>query len=49
MNIEEWFPQKLALGENFCNRVEEQKHLQGNIHGIRPTLIMSPRRYSFVE
>lgn len=45
MVIEEIFPQKLALGDNFCNRVEEQKHLQNNIDGIRPTLIMSPRRY----
>ena len=45
MIIEELFPQKLALGDNFCNRVEEQEKLRGNILGVRPTLIMSPRRY----
>lgn len=45
MNIETYFPQKLALGSNFCNRVDEQKQLRLNIQGVRPTLIMSPRRY----
>src|SRR3990167_9819094 len=45
MNIEEYFPQKLALGSNFCNRVEEQEQLKAHIGGVRPTLIISPRRY----
>ncbi len=39
------FPQGLALGQNFCNRITEQKHLLQNIQGSRPTLLMSPRRY----
>ena len=39
------FPQGLALGDNFCNRFNERKYLQNNIQSIRPTLIMSPRRY----
>lgn len=45
MIIEELFPQKLALGNNFCNRINEQIRLRGNIEGVRPTLIISPRRY----
>ena len=45
MLLEEYFPQKLALSGNFCNRVMEQQHLEGNIRGVRPTLIISPRRY----
>lgn len=39
------FPQGLAFGDNFCNRLNERKYLQNNIQSIRPTLIMSPRRY----
>jgi AAA+ ATPase superfamily predicted ATPase len=39
------FPQGLATGQNFCNRVDEQAHLINNIQTLRPTLIMSPRRY----
>jgi len=45
MKTKEFFPQKLALGTNFCNRNEERHRLQYNIEGVRPTLIMSPRRY----
>ncbi len=41
----EIFPQGLALGDNFCNRIMEQEHLIQNILTSRPTLIMSPRRY----
>jgi AAA+ ATPase superfamily predicted ATPase len=41
----DFFPQGLATGENFCNRLEERKQLSTNIKTIRPTLIMSPRRY----
>lgn len=40
-----FFPQGLALGENFCNRLDERKRLLENIHSARPTLITSPRRY----
>lgn len=42
---EELFPQGLAIGHNFCNRVAEQAHLLKNIQATRPTLLMSPRRY----
>jgi AAA+ ATPase superfamily predicted ATPase len=41
----EIFPQGLATGQNFCNRVEEQERLLNNILTSRATLIMSPRRY----
>ncbi len=41
----EIFPQGLALGQNFCNRVVEQEHLLQNIQDARATLLMSPRRY----
>lgn len=40
-----YFPQGVATGENFCNRHEERKRLITNIETVRPTLIMSPRRY----
>jgi len=43
--ITEVFPQGLALGHNFCNRVIEQEHLLQNIQTARATLLMSPRRY----
>lgn len=39
------FPQKLALGRNFCNRIKEQDYLHQQIAAVRPTLIISPRRY----
>lgn len=42
---DEIFPQGLALGDNFCNRVTEQAHLMQNIQAMRPTLLMSVRRY----
>ncbi len=45
MDIQSLFPQKIALNSNFCNRKKEQKHLLDNIQGVRPTLIVSPRRY----
>ncbi len=41
----EIFPQKIALGTNFCNRVKEQAFLKDKITGTRPSLIISPRRY----
>lgn len=39
------FPSKLALGEQFCNRIEERKLLINNIHKARHTVLVSPRRY----
>jgi AAA+ ATPase superfamily predicted ATPase len=42
---DEIFPQGLAIGQNFCNRVIEQQHLAQNIQTSRATLLMSPRRY----
>lgn len=41
----DYFPQALASGQAFCNRVDEQKNLKRNIIEARPTLISSPRRY----
>lgn len=43
--IADFFPQGLATGEKFCNRLAERKRLSTNIKTIRPTLVMSPRRY----
>jgi AAA+ ATPase superfamily predicted ATPase len=40
-----YFPQGLALGENFCNREEERAQIAQNIKAARATLITSPRRY----
>ena len=45
MQIDNIFPQRLALGSSFCNREEEQKRLRKLIQEARPTLITSPRRY----
>lgn len=41
----DYFPLTTAYGEAFCNRKEELTHLTRNIEMVRPTLIMSPRRY----
>ena len=43
--IADFFPQGIATGDNFCNRLEERRQLNENIKATRPTLIMSPRRY----
>jgi AAA+ ATPase superfamily predicted ATPase len=40
-----FFPQGLASGENFCNRISERASLKENIKTARSTLVMSPRRY----
>jgi len=40
-----YFPQGIAAGLNFCNRVNERKRIKENILSARPTLIMSSRRY----
>lgn len=45
MDESEFFPRGLALGDHFCNRVEEQKRLSSNIKSTTATLIVSPRRY----
>jgi len=42
---ENFFPQGLALGSNFCNRLSERTQLKNNIASARPTLIMASRRY----
>ena len=45
MKVDEQFPQKLALGQYFCNREKERQYLAKNIQRVRNTLIVSPRRY----
>lgn len=41
----DYFPSKLAKGNQFCNRVVEQKVLRRNIELARHTVLVSPRRY----
>ncbi|OGT54266.1 MAG: hypothetical protein A3F17_06880 [Gammaproteobacteria bacterium RIFCSPHIGHO2_12_FULL_41_15] len=41
----DYFPLTTAKGAAFCNRVQELKLLHRNITEVRPTLIMSTRRY----
>ena len=41
----DYFPSKLAKGEQFCNRVTERKLLKRNIELARHTVLISPRRY----
>lgn len=41
----DYFPLGVSFGEAFCNRKEELSHLKKNIQLVKPTLIMSPRRY----
>jgi AAA+ ATPase superfamily predicted ATPase len=43
--LEDFFPQGLALGNNFCNRVDEQARLTHDISLAKPVLVISPRRY----
>jgi AAA+ ATPase superfamily predicted ATPase len=43
--MKDYFPAKLAIGERFCNRKNEQKMLQSNIKKGRHTVLLSPRRY----
>lgn len=40
-----YFPLGLAEGESFCNRIQERKKLQNNIHNNINTVIVSPRRF----
>lgn len=44
LNID-YFPLKLAKGDQFCNRVAERKELKRNIELARHTVLVSPRRY----
>ena len=41
----DYFPSKLALGEQFCNRIREKDFLKTNIGKGRHTVIIAPRRY----
>lgn len=41
----DYFPLKLALGEQFCNRTEEKAFLTHNIEKCRHTVLIAPRRY----
>src|SRR5579872_1447722 len=41
----DYFPLSTAHGRAFCNRKDELAYLTRNIKMVRPTLIMSPRRY----
>lgn len=41
----DYFPLGISTGNSFCNRKEELKYLTKNIELVKPTLIMSPRRY----
>jgi uncharacterized protein len=43
--IFDYFPTKLALGHQFCNREEEKKFLENNIKQCRHTVLIAPRRY----
>ncbi len=40
-----FFPTYLAMGQTFCNRTAELKHLKRNLESGVPTLLISPRRY----
>ena len=39
------FPQSIASGYSFCNRVEKRKTLRSNIDRINHTVLIAPRRY----
>lgn len=41
----DYFPLGAASGEAFCNRKDELAYLNKNIELMKPTLVMSPRRY----
>lgn len=41
----DYFPSKLAKGEQFCNRIAERNSLKRNIELVRHTVLVSPRRY----
>jgi len=39
------FPQSIASGYSFCNRVNERKALRSNIDRVNHTVLVAPRRY----
>lgn len=41
----DYFPSKLALGDQFCNRIKEKTQLYHNIEQCRHTVLIAPRRY----
>ena len=41
----DYFPLSVAEGAAFCNRVDEIARLEYCINHLRPTLLVSPRRY----
>lgn len=41
----DYFPLTIARGKSFCNRKSELKYLITNITNLKPTLLVSPRRY----
>ena len=43
--MKDYFPSKLAIGTQFCNRKSEQQLLKDNIKKGRHTVLLSPRRY----
>jgi AAA+ ATPase superfamily predicted ATPase len=45
MSTIELFPLRIAIGERFCNRVEEKFFLKQCIEQQKPTVLISPRRY----
>lgn len=45
MSFSDYFPSKLALGEQFCNRHKERSFLEDNISKCRHTVLIAPRRY----
>lgn len=43
--MKDYFPLKLAQGDQFCNREEERKFLKNNATKCRHVVLVSPRRY----
>jgi AAA+ ATPase superfamily predicted ATPase len=41
----DYFPLTIAQGSAFCNRINELQSLRNNIELVKPTLIVSPRRF----
>jgi len=43
--MKDYFPSKLAKGDQFCNRTKERTALHENINKGRHTVLIAPRRY----
>lgn len=43
--MHDYFPSKLALGDQFCNRVDEKRFIEENVEKGRHTVLNAPRRY----